>query len=101
MELADMIRQRGYIYKGHPGSITKFLKRVEKELGISNFPLYKLRHYFASRTPELGVPEADILKMGGWETDHVIKSIYRHSMMEKEENAKRDAAEKLRKTLFS
>ena len=38
----------------------------------------------------LGVPEADILKMGGWETDHVMKSVYRHSMMEK---AKREAAE--------
>jgi hypothetical protein len=41
----------------------------------------------------LGVPEADILKMGGWETDHVMKSVYRHSMMEK---AKREAAERLR-----
>ena len=47
----------------------------------------------------LGVPEADILKMGGWETDHVMKSVYRHSMMEK---AKREAAEqKSRKPLIS
>ena len=44
----------------------------------------------------MGIPEADILKMGGWETDHVMKSVYRHSMMEKEEKAKRDAADKLR-----
>jgi len=49
----------------------------------------------------LGVPEADILKMGGWETDHVMKSVYRHSMMEKEEKSKREAAEqKSRKPLI-
>ena len=41
-----------------------------------------------------GVPEADILKMGGWETDHVMKLVYRRSMMDKEEKAKREAAER-------
>ncbi len=101
MELADKIRKQGYIYKGHPGSITKHLERIERDLGIQQFPLHKLRHYFASQMSALGVPEADILKLGGWETDHVMKSVYRHSMIEKEEQAKRDAAEKLQRTLFS
>ena len=41
------------------------------------------------------------MRMGGWETDHVMKSVYRHSMMEKEEQAKRDAAERLGDVLFS
>ena len=49
----------------------------------------------------LGVPEADILKLGGWKSDHVMKSVYRHSMMDKEEKAKREAAEKLKAALFS
>lgn len=101
IELADRIRDQGYVYRGHPGNISKHLERIEDKLNIPRFSLHKLRHYFASQMSALGVPEADILKMGGWETDHVMKSIYRHSMMEKEENAKRDAAEKLRKTLFS
>lgn len=100
-ELADKIRNQGYVYKGFPGCITKHLERVEDKLGITRFPLHKLRHYFASQMSALGVPEADILKMGGWETDHVMKSVYRHSMMEKEEQAKRDATEKLRNSLFS
>lgn len=99
-ELADKIKNQGYVYRGHPGNITKHLERVEDKLGIPRFPLHKLRHYFASQMSALGIPEADILKMGGWETDHVMKSVYRHSMMEKEEKAKREAAEKLRKTLF-
>lgn len=100
-ELAGKIQAKGYVYKGHPGGITKHLEKVEDKLGIPRFPLHKLRHYFASQMSALGVPEADILKMGGWETDHVMKSVYRHSMMEKEENAKREAANKLRNTLFS
>ena len=100
-ELAEKIRAQGYIYKGHPNSITKHLERVEDALDIPRFPLHKLRHYFASQMSALGVPDADILKMGGWETDHVMKSVYRHSMLEKEEQAKREAAEKFRSTLFS
>lgn len=100
-DLADKIKIQGYVYKGHSESITKHLEKVEDRLGIPRFPLHKLWHYFASQMSAMGVPEADILKMGGWETDHVMKSMYRHSMMEKEEQAKRAAAEKFQSTLFS
>lgn len=99
--LAEKIRERGYVYKGAPNSITQHLKRLEVKLGIPEFSLHKLRHYFASEMSALGVPEADILHLGGWETDHVMKSVYRHSMMGKEESAKRAAASKLQDTLFS
>ncbi len=101
MEIADKIKEKGYIYKGYPNSITRFLKASEDALGIPRFPLHKLRHYFASKMSALNIPEADILKMGGWETDHVMKSVYRHSMLDKEEQAKREAAEKLRSAILS
>jgi len=91
MEIADKIREKGYIYKGYPNSITVYLGKAEDRLGIPHFPLHKLRHYFASKMSAMNVPEADIMRMGGWETDYVMKSVYRHSMMEKEEQAKRDA----------
>ncbi len=100
MELADKIREQGYIYKGHPNQLIKCLDRIEKELSIQHFSLHKLRHYFASEMSALGVPEADILRMGGWETDHVMKSVYRHSMMDKEESAKREASAKFQNALF-
>ena len=100
METADKIRKRGYVYKGYPGNILRFLKKAENVLDIQSFPLHKLRHYFVSKMSALNVPDADIMKMGGWGTDHVMKSVYRHSMIEKEENAKREAAENLRKALF-
>jgi len=100
IEIADKIRMKGYIYKGYPNTITTYLAKAESSLGIPHFSLHKLRHYFASKMSALNVPEADIMKMGGWETDYVMKGVYRHSMMEKEENAKRAAAEKLRNALF-
>lgn len=100
-ELAGKIQAQGYVYKGHPNSISRHLEKVERDLGVPHFSLHKLRHYFASEMSALGVSEADILQMGGWETDHVMKSVYRHSMMEKEERAKRNASEKLRNALFS
>ncbi len=101
MVLAEKIRKQGYVYRGHPNSISDYLLKTEKRLGIPHFSIHKLRHYFASEMSALGVPEADILKMGGWGTDYVMKSVYRHSMMDKEEQAKRAATEKFQSTLFS
>lgn len=99
--IAEKIRAQGYVYNGSLNSITYFLQRAQDALGIPRFSIHKLRHYFASKMSALNIPEADILKMGGWSSDHVMKSVYRHSMMDKEEQAKRDAAERLRGVLFS
>lgn len=100
-DIIEKIYQQGYVYKGHPNSITCFLFKTQSSLGIPKFSIHKLRHYFASAMSALGIQEADILQMGGWETDYIMKSVYRHSMMEKEENAKREAAARLRNALFS
>lgn len=101
IEVANRIKERGYVYNGYPGKIYTYLSKTQEKLGIPHFPLHKTRHYFASKMSELKIPDADILKMGGWESDHVMKTVYRHSMMDREEQAKRDASEKLRNSLFS
>lgn len=100
MELANKIRKQGYVYKGHPNQLVKYLDKTEKELNIPHFSLHKLRHYFASEMSALGVPEADILRLGGWETDHVMKYVYRHSMIDKEEQSKREASKKFQNVLY-
>ena len=100
IELSDKIKNKGYVYKGHPNSITCYLFKAQDSLGIPRFSIHKLRHYFASEMSALGIPEADILRMSGWETDYVMKSVYRHSMIDKQENAKREASDKLRNALF-
>lgn len=99
-ELANRIIEQGYAYSGHPGQITKFMRRIQKKHGIPEFSLHKLRHYFASRLSEMHVPDADILKMGGWSTDHVMKTVYRHSL-DKENRMQQEVASKLSEELFS
>lgn len=100
MEIADQIKKQGYVYIGHPGNLTKHLRLVQKKLKIPEFSLHKLRHYFASVLSENGVPEADILALGGWETDYVMKNVYRHSMMSKDEKKKRNAMSQLKGSIF-
>ncbi len=101
LEVAEKIRDQGYIFKGHPGKIAEFLHTAQTKLDIPLFSLHKLRHYFASKMSALGVPEADIMRAGGWETDYVMKNVYRHAMEDKNKAAQREASRKLGSTLFS
>lgn len=81
-KLADEIRTKGVIYDGDPKRLNKHLQRIQAQLDIPTFRFHDLRHYFASYASTLGIPEADIMAMGGWKSDHVFKSIYRDSMNE-------------------
>lgn len=99
-KVIEKIMEQGYVFKGKPGSITHFLNRAQKNLGIPQFSIHKLRHYFASKMSALNIPEEDILKMGGWETDYVMKGVYRHAMEDKENEAQRKAANKLGDMIF-
>lgn len=81
--LADLIRTTGHVFDGHPGMIYKALQKYQKELGIPSFPLHKLRHYFASFAHAEGIPDVYIMALGGWKTDYVMKSVYRHAFDEK------------------
>lgn len=100
-DVADKIQAQGYVYNGHPNSITDFLSSAQKHLGIPHFPLHKLRHYFASKMSAMKIPEADIMKMGGWETDYVMKSVYLHAMEDENREAQKKASDQLAKALFS
>lgn len=101
MDIADKIREQGHVYNGYPGKITDFLTTAQKKLDIPHFSIHKLRHYFASKMSSMNVPEADIMKFGGWETDYVMKGVYRHAMEDKNRKAQREAADKLGNVLFS
>lgn len=101
IEIAHKIQEKGYIYKGHPGHITEFLHNAQAKVNIPQFSLHKLRHYFASKMSAMNVPEEDIMRFGGWETDYVMKGVYRHAMEDKNRNAQREASRRLGDTLFS
>lgn len=99
-DVADMIREQGYVYRGSPHRITQYLYETEDKLGIEHFSCHKLRHFFASKLSSMdGISESDILALGGWSTSNVMKTVYRHSMMR--EKQKKETADKLRNELFS
>lgn len=78
--LAEKIRERGYITTYKPNSIMNALIKVLDQNGIERFRFHDLRHYSASVLHAIGIPDAYIMQRGGWNTDTVLKSVYRHSM---------------------
>ena len=100
MEIADLIREKGYIYNGFPNSISRYLVELEEKLGIEHFSLHKLRHYFASKMLTI-TDSKTVQALGGWKTDTVMKNIYAHSIKEEQEKAKRLAVQALKKNLLS
>ena len=97
-QLAAEIREQKYIFKQSPNSVIKWLNKTQDILDIPRFPLHKLRHYFASTLMEKGATSKDIMALGGWVTDNVMKTVYQHSM--KKEDAKRKLLTDLSDDIF-
>lgn len=87
--LADLIREQGYIYKGAPGQISKFLNRAQKKLGLESFSLHKLRHLFASLLLDEGYDLKTIQELGGWQGNETVSKVYLHSLKLKNEEERR------------
>lgn len=81
-EVTDRINEVG-LYEGYPGSILKYLYRTQDRLGIPRFQLHKFRHYYASICHYLGIPDNYIMLSGGWKTDNILKTVYRHALADK------------------
>lgn len=96
-KLADEIREQGFIFDGYPAALYKAIQRAQEQLGIPHFKFHALRSYFASYAHSLGIPDADIMCIGGWETDSVMKRIYRKSL----EESKKQSLEKYTQSIFS
>lgn len=81
-EVADRIREQGYIVTGDIGKISEAMIRAEEKLGLPRFGIHRLRSYFASKAHALGIQDSIILTLGGWKTDNVMKNIYRKALNE-------------------
>ena len=86
-QLVAEIKEQGFIYDKAPNRLNKKIHEVQKKLGIPPFPFHRLRSYFASYAHSLGIPDVDILSIGGWKTDNVMKQIYRKSIEESKEKS--------------
>ena len=81
-ELADRIREQGFIYQGDLNSIFCVMTAAQRKLDLPHFGVHRLRSYFASKAHALGLHDSIILKLGGWKSDHIMKGIYRKALQE-------------------
>lgn len=81
------------VYSGFPGQILRYLNRTQDALGIPRFKLHALRHYYASMSHSLGIPDSYIMQAGGWKSDSTLKAVYRHAMKDKTEEMQEFAAQ--------
>lgn len=99
-EIVEKIKRIGKIYDGDPSRISRFMMQKQDELGIPHFSLHKLRHYYASMSHSLGIPDQYIMQSGGWKTDNVLKSVYQHAMDDKKVEMQEFAAEYIKNVLI-
>lgn len=66
------------IYKG-------FIRLCEKA-NITPCRFHDLRHFAASEAHSLGVPDKYAMKRMGHKTDNMLKTVYQHTMIEKEDS---------------
>lgn len=80
--IADLLRQGPVELSLN--SIGKRFALITNKLGIT-MRFHDLRHYFVSYCHNiLRIPDAQIMRLGGWSTDAVMKRHYRQSMHDEE-----------------
>ncbi len=88
IDYPDFVAERwkgkiGRIVELSPNTITDKFKNILKRAGLHHFRFHDLRHYSASIQHSLGIPDSYIMQRGGWEGDAVLKSVYRHALVDK------------------
>ena len=79
--IAEIIREKGYVFNGCPDTIYKNLQRAQDKAGVPRFQLHKLRHFFASYMHDLGFTDKQIQEAGGWrDGSRIMKMVYQHAM---------------------
>ena len=90
-KIATKIRKQGYVTKLTPEQLSYHFFDFMKDQKVQHFRFHDLRHFFASYCHNvLKLSDAQIQKLGGWKTDHVMKRVYIDSM--RDDSAARSAA---------
>lgn len=87
VEMIDRSRP-GRIVRCNPDALSNRFNRAVKFSGIEHhFSIHALRHYYVSIAHVLQISDAYTMKMGGWKTDHVMKTHYRGTFSDVERQA--------------
>lgn len=90
-KLSRKIRKQGYVTQLAPEQLSYHFINFLKKLNVQHFRFHDLRHFFASYCHNvLKLSDAQIQKLGGWKTDHVMKRVYIDSM--RDDSAAKSAA---------
>ena len=80
----DKIKDKnGRIVNLNPNQIIHRFIALQRASGLPHFRFHDLRHYCASIQHAIGIPDAYIMQRGGWNSDSVLKQIYRHALDDK------------------
>ncbi len=77
--LAHIAPLRGQLCPMGLSTLTRQFVALRRSLGLS-CRFHDLRHYYASFQHAIGVPDAYIMQSGGWNSDGILKSIYRNTL---------------------
>ena len=82
--LIDADRER--IVDCNPDALSNRFRRALQSAGMDvKFSMHSLRHYYVSIAHALGIPDAYVMRMGGWKTDFVMKRHYRTTLSDVEQ----------------
>ena len=79
-ECLELIQKQAYVTHKTMAAITLAFEKLLIKNSIPKYRFHDLRHFFASYLHELGFSDAQIMKLGGWKTDSVMKNFYRYAL---------------------
>lgn len=79
-------RETEYIVSLTEAAIYKGFIRLCEKANITQCRFHDLRHFAASEAHSLGIPDKYQMKRMGHKTDNMLKTVYQHTMADKEEN---------------
>ena len=90
-EIIKKIRDQGYVTKiTNPQHISQRFEHIARRANCVGVRFHDLRHFCASYLHAQGVPEQYILERGGWTSDGVMQSIYRHSLASQKDKVNKE-----------
>ena len=73
------VAKNQHLIQSNPDQLYRHFKAAVKNCGLHDMRLHDMRHYAASMFHYLGVSDQRIMERGGWDSDYVMKRIYRGS----------------------
>lgn len=81
--VASIIKKAELPVTINPNAISDRFRGITKALGMPDYRFHDLRHYYASVLMSAGVPDKYVIERIGHSTDHMLKTVYQHTMKEK------------------